>query len=228
MKCIAIEDEVSARKLIEAYIQRTPSFFLVATYSSVSEVPLGLIDEIDLLIIGIELPELSGIDFLKTLQKKPKVIITTAYRDYAVEAFEVAVDDYLLKPFSYERFLQSLYRLQKSNNNSKEGFSSQDNSFFVYVDRSYLKINPLEINYIKAEVDYVMLYMENKKVLIKDSLNNWEEKLNSVGFIRIHRSFLIRKEAISKIQGNMVYVNDEHLPIGKTYKDEVLRKLGLG
>jgi len=226
MKCIAIEDEASARQLIKSFIERTSSLSLIAVYSSVTEVPLEVMNEIDLLFIDIELPEINGIDFLKTLQKKPKIIVTTAYRDYAVEAFEVAADDYLLKPFSYERFLKSLYKIQK--NDKPSDILIEDGSFFVYVDRSYIKIKPSEICYVKAEVDYIMIYMENNKILLKDSLNNWEEKLNAVGFIRIHRSFLVRKEAISKIQGNMVYVSDEHLPIGKTYKDEVLRKLGLG
>ncbi|MDW3652135.1 MAG: LytTR family DNA-binding domain-containing protein [Bacteroidia bacterium] len=217
MKCIIIEDELPAQQLLLNYIERTADLSCVGVYTSVSEVSLPGLAKIDLLFLDIQLPELNGLDFLRTLEKRPSIIITTAYREYAIDAFEEAVSDYLLKPFSYQRFLKAIFRVQKEILPEQE--ESSPDSIFVYADRTFKKIVKSDILYIKAEVDYVMIYFGENKFLIKDSLNNWEEKLKDAGFIRVHRSYLINFEKVESIEGNVIKIATADIPIGKTFRE---------
>ncbi|MEM8892113.1 MAG: LytTR family DNA-binding domain-containing protein [Bacteroidota bacterium] len=218
MNCIIIEDEIPAQQLLLNYIERTADLSCLGVYTSVSEVSLPNLARIDLLFLDIQLPELNGLDFLRTLEKRPSIIITTAYREYAIDAFEEAVSDYLLKPFSYQRFLKAIFRVQKTRTSEQEDISPE--SLFVYADRTFKKIVKSDILYIKAEVDYVMIYYGENKFLIKDSLNHWEEKLKEEGFIRVHRSYLVNFEKVESVEGNTITIATTSIPIGKTYRDQ--------
>lgn len=215
MKCLIIEDEEPAIKLLKTYIDKTMFLECLGVFQSVSALPLGILSKVDFIFLDIQLPGINGLDFLKTIEQRPKVIITTAYRDYAIDAFELAVDDYLLKPFSYERFLKSIYRLQGLTKLDKD---ENKNELFVYTDKTFFKINKNDIFYIKAEVDYVNIFYENNQLLVQDSMNNWEDKLREDGFIRVHRSYLINFNKIIKVEGNLIYIKDNIIPIGKTYQ----------
>ena len=216
MKCIIIEDELPAQKILIRYIEKTVDLECLGAFRSVQEMSTVILEEVDLLFLDIQLPGVNGLDFLKSLEKKPKVIITSAYRDYAIDAFEEAVEDYLLKPFGYNRFLKAIIRVQtmlyhKNNiNDTRE--------LFVYTDKAFHKISREDIFYIRSEVDYVSIVYGEKKLMVQDSMNNWEEKLKHHGFIRIHRSFIINFSKIDKVEGNLVYINKLQLPIGKTYR----------
>jgi len=189
MKCIIIEDELPAQKILIRYIEKTVDLECLGAFRSVQEMSTVILEEVDLLFLDIQLPGVNGLEFLKSLEKKPKVIITSAYRDYAIDAFEEAVEDYLLKPFGYNRFLKAIIRVQtmlyhKNNiNDTRE--------LFVYTDKAFHKISREDIFYIRSEVDYVSIVYGEKKLMVQDSMNNWEEKLKHHGFIRIHRSFII-------------------------------------
>ncbi|AYZ11549.1 DNA-binding response regulator [Chryseobacterium arthrosphaerae] len=215
MKCIIIEDELPAIKLLKTYVDKTLFLECLGVFQSVSELPSGILTKVDFIFLDVQLPGINGLDFLKSIDKKPKVIITTAHRDYAVDAFELAVDDYLLKPFSYERFLKSIYRLQEDTKSEKD---ENKNELFVYTDKTFFKINKNEIYYIKAEVDYVNIFYEHNQLLVQDSMNNWENKLKEDGFIRVHRSYLINFNKIIKVEGNLIHIKDTIIPIGKTYQ----------
>jgi len=216
MKCIIIEDELPAQKILIRYIEKTVDLECLGAFRSVQEMSTVILEEVDLLFLDIQLPGVNGLEFLKSLEKKPKVIITSAYRDYAIDAFEEAVEDYLLKPFGYNRFLKAIIRVQtmlyhKNNiNDTRE--------LFVYTDKAFHKISREDIFYIRSEVDYVSIVYGEKKLMVQDSMNNWEEKLKHHGFIRIHRSFIINFSKIDKVEGNLVYINKLQLPIGKTYR----------
>ncbi|MEG0925066.1 LytR/AlgR family response regulator transcription factor [Chryseobacterium sp.] len=226
MKCIIIEDELPGIKLLKSYIDKT--FFLecIGIFNSVSELPFGILDKTDFIFLDIQLPGINGLDFLKNIEKKPRVIITTAYRDYAIDAFDQGVVDYLLKPFSYERFLKSIYRLHGSIKFSDK--EENKNDLFVYADKTFFNINKKDIFLIKAEVDYVKIFYENKNLLVQDSMNSWENKLKEDGFIRVHRSYLINLSKIIKIEGNLIYIKDQVIPVGKTYQSiffDLIKKL---
>ncbi|WP_282079358.1 LytR/AlgR family response regulator transcription factor [Aquimarina algiphila] len=220
--CLIIEDEHGAQEVLQNYIEKTPFVNCLGVYESGLDVPLQELDETDFLFLDIQLPELNGLSFLRTLSNPPKVIITTAYPDYAVEAFEEAVVDYLVKPFSYERFFKAVNRLQDikaldNNENTKQ--------LFIYADKAIYKVNIDDILFLKAEVDYVKVVTKDKSILILDSLRNWEEKLHNSNFVRIHRSYVINLDKIEKVLGNQVFVQDTVMPIGKTYKNDFLKRI---
>ncbi|WP_109438177.1 LytTR family DNA-binding domain-containing protein [Aquimarina sp. AU119] len=220
--CLIIEDEHGAQEVLQNYIEKTPFVNCLGVYESGLDVPLQELDETDFLFLDIQLPELNGLSFLRTLSNPPKVIITTAYPDYAVEAFEEAVVDYLVKPFSYERFFKAVNRLQDikaldNNENTKQ--------LFIYADKAIYKVNIDDILFLKAEVDYVKVVTKDKSILILDSLRNWEEKLHNSNFVRIHRSYIINLDKIEKVLGNQVFVQDTVMPIGKTYKNDFLKRI---
>ncbi len=229
LKCIIADDEPIARQILESYIQEIPSLELVATCKNAFEVMQVLQEQtIDLLFLDINMPKLSGLSLLKTIQQKPDVIITTAYSQYAIEGFELAVTDYLLKPFSLERFLQGVNKVLQKNKElsqitkiEKEEISA---SLFVKSDKKIIKIDVDEINYIEAYGNYIKIYTD-KMILTPQTLSDFLEKLPD-SFLRIHKSFVINFEKLKLIDGNQIVLQGgAKLPIGKSYKKAVLDRI---
>ncbi|WP_299443787.1 LytTR family DNA-binding domain-containing protein [uncultured Aquimarina sp.] len=219
INCIIIEDEHGAQEVLENYVDKTPFLHCKGIYESGLDIDSKQLEEIDFIFLDIQLPELNGLSFLRTLVNPPKVIITTAYPDYAVEAFEEAVIDYLVKPFSYERFFKAVNRIQDKNIEKKEHIKQ----FFLYADKTIYNIHVDDVCLLKGEVDYVKVVTNHKNILILDTLRNWEEKLQNFNFIRIHRSYIINMDKIEKVSGNQVFIGDIVIPIGKTYKNTFLK-----
>jgi len=223
IQCIILEDEQSAQEVLQGYIEKTPFLNCLGVYESGLDIRPEQLLKTDVLFLDIQLPEINGLSFLKTLENPPKVIVTTAYPDYAIEAFEEAVLDYLVKPFSYERFFKAVTRVRNQFLIAKKEKNKQ---LFLYADKTIYKINIEDILFLKAEVDYVKVFTRSKEVLILDSLKNWNEKLQGYSFIQIHRSYIININNITKVQGNLVYIHEKSIPIGKTYKDLFLSAIG--
>lgn len=221
MKCLIIEDEFPAQQVLLCYIEKTSFLECIGVYESVIEVTKNKLNSVDFIFLDMQLPEINGLSFLKALDIKPKVIVTTAYRGYAIEAFEVSVSDFLLKPFSYERFLKALMRIEDSVIST----TINNNEFFVYADKTFHRINKNAVLYIKAEVDYVYVVATTKKILVQDSLFNWNNKLKNSGFIRVHRSYIVNLNKIDKVIGNLIYISDQKIPIGNTYKSSFFKFL---
>ena len=221
IRCLILEDELSALELIQNYIEKTPFLECIGSFESGLDIPTTSLKEADILFLDIQLPELDGLSFLKTIINPPIVIVTSAFPDYALNAFEEAVNDYLLKPFSYERFYRSVTRAR--NKIDKEN-SSKPNQILLYTNKTTFKVNLDDILYLKAEVDYVNFVTINRNILILDSLNSWVKRLKAYHFFRIHRSYVINLNHIEKIKGNQVFIKDEGLPIGKTYKVDFIDK----
>lgn len=219
IQCLIIEDELAAQEILQSYILKTPFIKCLGVYESGLDIPLEILSSIDILFLDIQLPELNGISFLRTLQNPPKVIVTTAFSNYAVEAFEEAVLDYLVKPFSYERFFKAVTRFRDQYMIPQKELDPQ---LFLYADKTIYKINVYDILYIKAEVDYVKIITSEQQIMILDSLRNWVEKLANFNFLQIHRSYIINLNKFTKVYGNSVYIEDFALPIGKTYKNRFL------
>ncbi len=222
INCIIVEDEKSAQDVLLTYIAKTPFLECVKLYESGLDIDVKTIDSVEFMFLDIELPEINGISFLRTLKKKPKVIVTTAYSHYAVSAFEEHVMDYLVKPFSYERFFKAVSRVKYQLQLEKNEVSDE---VFLYSDKTFHKVKVNEILYIKAEVDYVKVVTRNKSVLVLDSLRNWEEKLSVYEFIRIHRSYLVNKKALSSFNSSKVTIDDKVLPVGKVFSQSFLRSM---
>ncbi|PQJ80877.1 hypothetical protein BTO18_02770 [Polaribacter porphyrae] len=222
MSCIILEDEESAQEVLQSYVDKTPFIECLGVFESGLDIPLKLLQKADVLFLDIQLPELTGLSFLKTIPIPQKVIVTTAYKNYAIEAFEEAVTDYLLKPFSYERFFKAITRIRNQQLAYKK---VQPKELFLYADKTIYKIDIDEILYVKAEIDYVKIVTTAKKILILDSLKNWKEKLLDFRFIQVHRSYIVNISKISKVYGNLVYIDKEPIAIGKKFKSQFLKEI---
>jgi len=230
---IIVDDEPLAQDVLETHIQRVPDLNLVQKCSNALEANEALRNNsIDLMFLDIQMPQLTGIDFLRTLSNPPLVIFTTAYPNYAVEGFELNALDYLLKPISLERFIKATNKaidqinLQKGNTAPVESPKDGTDFFFVKADKKLIKINYADIVYIEGLKDYVIIRMANSRVITLQTMKSLESKLPQGQFKRIHRSYIVGVNQIKAIVGNMVEIIEKgqtkHLPIGKNYREELL------
>ena len=234
MNTIIVDDEPLAQDVLETYIEKIPELNLVARCSNALEANEVLkSQDVDLRFLDIQMPQLTGIDFLKTLTRPPLVIFTTAYPNYALEGFELNALDYLLKPISLERFMKAVNKaieqhdLQSRENNPAESSNSDDPDFiFVKADKKLVKVKYDDILYIEGLKDYVIIRMDSDRVITLHTMKSLEAKMPSDQFKRIHRSYIVNLDRINAIVGNMVEVIEKketkHLPIGKNYRDELL------
>lgn len=227
LQCVIADDEPIARQILENYIESIPNLELMSSCKNAFEVMPVLQDNtIDILFLDINMPKLTGLSLLKTLQQKPNVIITTAYPEYAVEGFELSVIDYLLKPFSFERFLQAVNKVQQTpqpqiNLSDREEVSS---SIFVKSDKKLIKLDFDAITHIEAYGNYIKVYAETM-VLTPQTLSDFLEKLPS-DFLRIHKSYIINFNYLKLLDGNQLLLqNDIKLPIGKSYRKAILERI---
>lgn len=227
MTCIIIEDEIPAQKILMNYLSKLPNIELVGTFKAAIEANAFLKDEtVDLVFLDINLPDISGIDFIKTIKNPPVVIITTAYPDYAVSSFELeTIVDYLVKPFSFDRFLKAINKAKDRIETPKSKEEETKETIFLNVDKTLHKIVLNDILYIESDRNYITVVTTKQKLSYIDSLKNWVEKLPESQFIQTHKSFIINRTYVDKISGNEIYVNSNRLPIGRTYKQELLKKL---
>ncbi len=229
LQCVIADDEPIARQILENYIESIPNLELVASCKNAFDVMAVLQEQtVDILFLDINMPKLSGISLLKTLQQKPNVIITTAYPEYAVEGFELSVTDYLLKPFSLERFLQAISKVsQKSALQTETVITHREDpatSLFVKSDKKIIKINFTDIQYIEAYGNYIKIFTD-KMTLTPQTLSDFLGKLPN-DFLRVHKSYVINFNQLKLIDGNQVVLQNEvKLPIGKSYRKAVLDRI---
>ena len=230
MNCIAVDDEPLALKLLADNIGKVHYLNLVASCSHALEAMKALQENtIDLVFVDIQMPGLTGLQFIGSLEYKPLVIFVTAYKQYALESYDLAVVDYLVKPVALERFIKAYNRAKelhelKMNKNQVPVTPSAD-YFFVNADYSQIKIMFQDITWMEGLRDYVKIHLKstNNPLLVRTNLKAIEPELPSSKFIRIHKSYLVAIESISAIRKNSVFIKDMELPIGETYKDSVDR-----
>lgn len=229
MNCIAVDDEPLALELLEDFIKKIPFLNLVKLCKNAIEANEVLqVENIDLVFIDINMPEITGVDFIKNLDNKPYVIFTTAYSEYAVQGFELNAVDYLVKPFLFDRFIKAvnkaneLYKL--NNKTSSQNQNNVDNFIFVKADYSTVKIYLKEILFIEGLKDYVKIYTTEKKILTLITMKKIEDRLSS-NFIRVHRSYIVAIDKIDSIQRNRIIINEKWIPIGNSYKDNFYKRI---
>ena len=232
IRCLIIDDEPLARDLMRAHIEKLENLEIVAECSDAMKALEALRKHsIDLMFMDIQMPQITGIEFLKTLKHPPKVIITTAYREYAIDGFELDVVDYLLKPITFNRFLKSInkyYQInqEESQNSGVTSFSVNEDAFiYVKENKKVIKIHLNEILYVEGLSEYVQIYTENKKIVTKTSMTNMEQKLPNADFMRIHKSFIVSLSKIEAFTSSSIEVPGKELPIGRSYKNSVLEAL---
>lgn len=228
-RCIIVDDEPLAIKILENYIEKIPQLELVGAYRSAIEAAEWINSrEIDLIFLDISMPQLTGLQLAKSLHISPQIIFTTAHRDFAVESYEVNALDYLLKPFSFERFWQAVNKLNTDNQeaNSKSDFEKA----FIYLkaDKKVFKVLFSEIMYVESLKDYIIIHTPSQAIQSYQNISHIELELPKNHFLRIHRSFIIGLKYLRSFNNTSVYLtNNQELSIGRTYKDEVAKVLNL-
>ncbi|BAO77050.1 LytR/AlgR family response regulator transcription factor [Winogradskyella sp. PG-2] len=223
--CLIIDDELSSQRVLQHFIAETDVLDLKATCNNTAEAfkYLQLNGDINLLFLDINMPQQSGLDFYKGLQKPPKVIFTTAYPQYAVDGFEVNATDYLLKPISYERFLAAIKKVLNTNSNQS---GSEDDFIIIKENKALHRIVFKDIQYVEAYGDYVKVHTEIKTITTHSTFSKFIESLPS-NFLRTHKSFSINLNKMNHLSGNQITIDSHTIPIGKTYKKTVLKALNL-
>lgn len=222
IRCVITDDEPMARKGLQEYVERLNNLELTGICRDAIELNQLLQEQsVDLLFLDIEMPLLSGLDLLKGLTDPPKVIITTAFEKYALTGYELDVCDYLLKPISFERFVKAVNKVQRSLNENKE---STCDSIFVKGTHAIRKIRFDEILYIEAMENYVIIHLLDEKVVTHSTLRNMLELLPA-SFLQVHKSFIVNKDHIYEIEGNMLKMKNSSIPIGRTQRNEVFKEL---
>ena len=230
--CIIIEDQPPAQRVLKKYIGDMGNMALKATFGdALQAMDFIKAEPVDLIFLDIHLPKISGIDFLKALTHKPQVILTTAFSEYALESYEYDVVDYLLKPFSFERFVQAVSKVPilKSEGTKPENkieIISSPEVIFIKSGYEHIKIDVADIRFIQSDADYTEIFTSEKKYLSQEPLRHWEEYLDPKKFVRIHKSYILNTSKIKKIIGNQVRLDEStNLPIGRTYKEQFMKNL---
>ncbi len=229
-KCVIVDDEALARGLIKYHLTQLDDFELVASCASAIEASKILKEEkVDLLFLDIEMPVLKGTDFFKNLMYKPKVIFTTAYRDFALEGFELNAVDYLLKPISFARFFKAIEKFleykQTSKTLTEEIDETKSDFVFVRKDRKQVKVFFDDILYVESVKDYIKIVTESETHLIKHSITSFKQVLDE-RFTRNHRSYIVNTKKITAYTKQDIEIGKLEIPIGKSYKSSVLEFLG--
>lgn len=221
LNCIIVDDEEIARDVIENYISRVSYLNLVGKFENALDAHKAILSKsIDLIFLDIEMPGISGVELLNSLNTIPHVIITSANKDYAVEAFNLDVDDFILKPVTFARFLKAIGKIQIEVDNSKF-----DDSFYVNENKRMIKIDLEKILYLESLRDYVKIVMHDKSVTTHQQLSFFENQLPVSKFIRIHRSIIVSIDKIQAFTSTLIDIGITELPIGRNYKEDVQKRL---
>lgn len=232
INCIIVDDEPVAREILEQHLAKVEGINVLALCKNALEA-FNMIStqKIDLIFLDINMPEISGLSFAKSINKNSKIIFTTAYREYAVDGFDLQAVDYLLKPISFERLLQSVNKYLDENilvENTVFNEITEEKSDYIFVrsDRKMVKVRFSEINYIESISDYIKIHLADKNVVTRETISNIEAKLPQNEFIRTHRSYIVSIDKIASFTNETIEMeNKKEIPISRSYKDEVLQKL---
>ena len=232
---LIVDDEPLALDVLETYISQMPELNLIKRCVNAFEANEALSShDIDLMFLDIQMPQLTGTEFVKTLSNPPLIIFTTAFPNYAIEGFELDAVDYLLKPISAERFMKAANKAidqlrLRQNMHSDAGAADGEDFIFVKADKKYVKVKYEDILYIEGLKDYVIIKMSTGRVITLQTMKSLEEKLPSNLFKRVHRSYIVGMDRINAVLGNMVEVIEggkpKHIPVGKNYRDELLEMI---
>ena len=229
VSCIIVDDESIARDILGSHLSKIDNIEVLASCSSAVEAfNIVSTSKVDLIFLDINMPDISGISFAKSINKNSKIIFTTAYREYAIDGFELQAVDYLLKPISFERLLRAVNLFFEVYVNSEISIQNEEtltDFTFVRSDRKMIKIDFKDVIYIESLSDYVRFHLKDKTITSRDTISAIEAKLPKSNFIRIHRSYIVAMSQISSFTNEQITIKNKALPISRSYKKEVLRLL---
>ncbi len=233
IQCLIVDDEPVAREILENHLAKIETIKVLACCKSAVEA-FNIInaERVDLIFLDINMPEISGLSFARSINKNIKIIFTTAYREYAVDGFDLQAVDYLLKPISFERLLQAINKYLDENIQVKPELApkiqtEKNESFFVRADRKMVKIAFNEILFIESLSDYIKIHLKEKSIVTRETISNIEAKLPQNEFIRVHRSFIVSLPVIDSFTNEYIGIGRKQIPISRSYKQKVLEILEL-
>ncbi|MFT6065106.1 MAG: DNA-binding LytR/AlgR family response regulator [Paraglaciecola sp.] len=227
IKYLIIDDEYIAHDIIKGYCDLLPNMQLMKNcYDALEAIEYLNNNTVDLIFLDLNMPKLKGFEFLKTLRFSPKVIVTTAYSEFALEGYELNVSDYLLKPFSFERFLKAINKTVSATSKTTTAIVHQKDtvskSIFLRTNNKYIQVTLDTIQYIEAAGNYSKVITMTESILIREKISDVLELLNDLDFIQVHKSFAVSKKHIKSIEGNRIFISETIIPIGKTYKVNII------
>jgi DNA-binding LytR/AlgR family response regulator len=230
INCIIVDDEPMARDVIRRYVETTPNLNLLGEFGNAFDALLFLKEHhVDLIFLDIKMPQLSGTEFVRSLPNVPKIVFTTAFKEYAHEGYELDVVDYLLKPIRFDRFLRAVNKAfpQKQETETQVSDNNKPANSFIYLrfDRKMIKVLLNEITYIESDKDYVKVFTEKGSVITRQTIASIEAMLSQNHFMRIHRSYIISLNKIKSFTTESVEIGNKELPVGKLYRNSVLKLL---
>ena len=226
-RCYILDDEPLAIKVIEQYLGKFQEFEICGSSTSpLAALPIIKSEQPDLLFLDIKMPDITGLDLIEILQFKPAIVLTTAFRDFAVEGFELNVLDYLVKPIPFKRFVQTIEKFLEQQSPEKMFEASAEDGLFVKADRKKVRVRFQDILYIEGVKDYVKIVLKDQMILTKMSIGNFQKQLPDPPFIRIHKSYIVAKDKITAYTATDVEIDRKELPIGRMYKENFSQKMG--
>lgn len=226
-----IDDEPIAHRIIERYSGNLSHLYKAGNcYNAFEAMELLNKQKIDLLFLDINMPKLSGFNFLKTLKNPPKIIVTTAYAEFALEGYELNISDYLLKPFSFDRFIKAINKTfgdKVEKNSAPSSAKVNQPRFFIKGDKKHHQVSSDEILFVEAYGNYTKLYLKDEMLVSHEKISSFENSLPETDFIRVHKSFVVALSKIKAIEGNRIYIKNHKIPIGQTYKGIITKLFNL-
>ncbi len=227
IRTLIIDDEPLALDILETYVERIPDLELIARCDNAIDAnEIIQKEEVDLVFLDIQMPQMTGIELIKSLPSPPKFVFTTAYTEFAVDGFELDALDYLVKPIAFDRFLKAVNKYKESQETKSNNNGNADDFFFVKADKKLIKIHFNEILYIEGLKDYVIIKKETGRVIALQTMKSLESKLPSNLFMRVHRSYIVNIDKIKAVVGNAIEITEsgqsKHIPIGKNYKEDLI------
>ncbi|HSZ26123.1 MAG TPA: LytTR family DNA-binding domain-containing protein [Cytophagaceae bacterium] len=228
MNCLIVDDDELSRKTMEHFIKETPFLTLIKSCTSAIEAVNLLNDKpnIQLIFLDIEMPVMNGIDLLKHFSHRPQIILITSHKNYAIEAFEYDVADYLLKPVTYARYMKAVQKVVKNTKEDAALSNSTNEDIFIKVDSVLVKLSVKDILWLEAMGDYVSINTAEKKYIVYSTMKHMEEKLPE-NFMRVHRSHIVNIKKITNIEDYFITISKKILPVSRNYKDALIQKLNL-
>lgn len=229
-RCLVLDDEQHSVNILTEYIEKTPNLSLiVALKNPIDAIPLIQTEQIDIAFIDVQMPNLTGLQFLKLLNKNTKVVLCTAYSEYAIDGYELNVTDYLLKPISFDRFLRSIQKIEENLPSITQNKATEKDDDYIFVKAEskgkFIKINLKDILFIEGLGNYQKIQMIDSQVVCQLKMKNIEEQLAIYGFVRVHKSFLVPLHKINQIEGNKIQIGLQKIPIGDNFKEELFEVL---